>query len=46
MAAPVPSDLHFYEDLFSKLVAALGTYVSDTATDVIAAISPWLTPCS
>ncbi|MDP2027521.1 type IV secretion system protein [Sulfuriferula sp.] len=40
MAAPVPSDLHFYEDLFSKLITALGTYVSDVATDVIAAISP------
>lgn len=40
MAAPVPSDLHFYEDLFNKLITALGTYVSDTATNVIAAISP------
>ena len=40
MAAPVPSDLQYYEDLFSKLISALGTYVSDTATNVIAAISP------
>lgn len=40
MAAPVPSDFHFYEKLFTKLTTSLGTYVSDVATDVIAAISP------
>lgn len=40
MAAPVPSDFHFYEKLFTKLTSSLTTYVSDVATDVIAAITP------
>lgn len=40
MAAPVPSDLHFYEDLFSDLTAALVTYINDVATNVIDAITP------
>lgn len=40
MAAPIPSDFHFYEDLFTRLSTALTTYVGGTATGVIAAITP------
>lgn len=40
MSAPVPSDFHFYENMFGKLTAALGSYVNDTATSVATAITP------
>lgn len=34
------SDFHFYEKMFSKLTTSLTTYVNDTATQVIATITP------
>lgn len=34
------SNFHFYENLLNNLTASLGTYVSDTATSVINAITP------
>jgi type IV secretion system protein VirB6 len=34
------SDFHFYSRMFTELNAALGTYISDTATSVSAAITP------
>jgi type IV secretion system protein VirB6 len=34
-----PSEFHFYEDTFNQLNTALTTYVSDTATNIISAIS-------
>lgn len=33
------ADFHFYEDTFNRLSAALGTYVSGTAANIIGAIS-------
>lgn len=37
------TEFHFYENLFTKLNAALTTYVGDTAASVIGAITPVVT---
>lgn len=34
------SDFHFYSRMFTELSNALSTYVNDTATNIIGAITP------
>lgn len=40
-----PSDFHFYQRTFAEVNGALGTYVGDTASNVIGAITPIAYTC-